>query len=190
MSNQTLIADAEAEPTADAQPVQVAQLGTDLSVRRLSGGWRWWLVPLVLGVVAGVLYAVNDRHDSDQAHGEDARRIVVTHVEELLSYDYSSIEDDLARERGWLTGSFADEYAGLVEDEIAPAAERARVTTEATVSASGVVAAGHDEVELLLFVNVTTRSKELDEPRVSGSRLAVTATHVDGEWRISSLDPV
>jgi len=53
-----------------------------------------------------------------------------------------------------------------------------------------VVKAEHDEVSLLLFVDVTTTSSELSAPRVSGSRLAVTAKYVDGQWRIIALDPV
>jgi len=170
--------------------VRVTRATPSLTLSRIPGGWRLWLVPLVLFAVAAFLFAANARHDSNQDGGEQARKDVVAHVEQLLSYDYRDIEDDLAREREWLTGSFADDYTSLVSDEIAPAARKVKVVTEARVSASGVVSAEHDEVELLLFVNVTTRSSELAQPRVSGSRLAVTAKYVDGEWRISALEPV
>ncbi len=190
MSNETLVAEAEPGTTSEVASVSVSRLEPRLALGSGPRGWRWWLVPIVLATVACVLFAINGRHDAEQVNGEDARKAVVTHVEQLLSYDYRSIDDDLASEEGWLTGSFADDYAGLVQDEIAPAAKKAKVVTDARVSASGVVSAGHDEVRLLLFVNVTTRSSELEQPRVSGSRLAVTATYVDGEWRISALDPV
>jgi len=149
-----------------------------------------WLLPLVLALLGGVLFAVNDRHDANADGADDARAAVAAHVEELLTYDYREIDADLARESSWLTGSFADEYSDLVTDKIGPAARKAKVVTEARVAASGVVSAEHDEVDLLLFVNVTTTSSELTEPRVSGSRLEITAKYVDGEWRISSLDPV
>jgi Mce-associated membrane protein len=149
-----------------------------------------WLLPLAVGLLGGILFAVNDRHDANADGADDARAAVAAHVEELLTYDYREIDTDLAQESDWLTGSFADEYSALVTDEIGPAARKAKVVTGARVAASGVVSAEHDEVDLLLFVNVTTTSSELTEPRVSGSRLEITAKYVDGEWRISSLDPV
>lgn len=154
------------------------------------GGRRAWLVPVVLLLVAGVLAFLNARHAGTAEGATDARKTVVTHVEELLSYDYREIEDDLASEADWLTGSFADEYQDLVRDKIAPAAVKAQVVTDAEVSASGVVSSERHSVELLLFVNVTTRSSELADAKTAGSRLVVQAEWVDGAWRISSLQPV
>jgi Mce-associated membrane protein len=149
-----------------------------------------WLLPVIVAILGGVLFAVNQRHDANGDGATDAQAAVTAHVEELLTYDYHEIDDDLARERDWLTGSFADEYSDLVTDKIGPAARKAKVVTQARVASSGVVSAEHHKVDLLLFVNVTTSSSELSEPRVSGSRLEITAEYVDGEWRISSLDPV
>lgn len=153
-------------------------------------GAKAWLVPLALLVVAAVLAFVNLRHDATADDATEARKVVVTHVEELLSYDYREITDDLAREKDWLTGSFAGEYESLVTDKIAPAAKKSEVVTDAKVSASGVVTARYHEVELLLFANVTTRSSELADAKTAGSRLRVKASWVDGAWRISSLQPV
>lgn len=153
-------------------------------------GPRVWLVPAVLLVIVGALAFTNLRHDSAADGGLEARKVVVTHVEELLSYDHKEIEEDLAGEQDWLTGPFADEYQSLVRDKIAPAAKKAEVVTDAKVSSSGVVKAERHSVELLLFVNVTTRSSELAESKTAGSRLVVTADWVDGAWRISSLEPV
>lgn len=175
---------------AGAEAVKVSRPEPALEVGRINLGWQLWLVPVALAAVAAGLFAVNARHDANQDGGQEARKVVVTHVEQLLSYDYRGIEDDLARERDWLTGTFADDYSALVTDEIAPAAKKVKVVTDASVTASGVTSTEHDQVELLLFVNVTTRSSELSEPRVSGSRLAVTAKYVDGAWRISALEPV
>jgi Mce-associated membrane protein len=58
------------------------------------------------------------------------------------------------------------------------------------VVAGGGESAERDRVDLILFVNVLTESRELTEPRVAGSRLRVTVENVDGDWRISALDPV
>lgn len=182
------------EPSVHEQPEATTMTESAESPKTMSGWPRIarsrWLLPLVVGVLGGVLFAVNQRHDANVDGGTEAQAAVTTHVEELLTYDYREIDDDLAREGDWLTGSFQDEYSDLVTDEIGPAARKAKVVTEARVASSGVVSAEHHKVDLLLFVNVTTRSSELSEPRVSGSRLEITAEYVDGEWRISSLDPV
>jgi len=188
MTDRTLVA--EARPKNVDSGVRVSRPEDSLAVGGIALGWRAWLAPVALLALAGALFLVDQRHDAAASDGAEARKAVAAHVEQLLSYDHRTIEDDLAREKDWLTGSFADDYASLVTDEIAPAAARAKVVTDARVSASGVTSTDDGEVELLLFVTVTTRSEELDAPRVSGSRLAVTAELVDGEWRISALDPV
>jgi len=165
--------------------------GSDsLALRAPAAGRLVWAVPLVLVVATAWLFVANHRHEADPAGAHTARTVVTDHVKSLLSYSYQDINTDLAAEKGWLTGPFADRYAELVSTKIGPAARKAKVTTSATIASSGVVTAAHDRVELLLFVDVTTRSSELSEPRVSGSRLLVTADLVDGDWRISALDPV
>jgi Mce-associated membrane protein len=164
--------------------------GDDRSLQLPEVGLARWLVPVVLAVVGIALFAVNQRHDSTAGSAEDARKVVTAHVGELLSYDHRTIDEELATESDWLAGAFASKYSALVTDELAPAAKQAEVTTKAAVSSGGVVSARHHEVELLLFVNVTTSSSGLSEPRVSGSRLLVTAQYIDGSWRITSLDPV
>jgi Mce-associated membrane protein len=149
-----------------------------------------WLAPLAILIATAGLLVGNHRHDAHAAAGDEAVSVVSDHVKSLFSYSYQDVDKDLAAEKGWLTGPFADEYAEVVSTKIAPAAAKAKVTTVAEVVSTGLVSAKHDQVRLLLFVNVTTRSTELAEPRVSGSRLRVTADLVDGKWRISALDPV
>lgn len=145
---------------------------------------------VLLLVAAAVLGFLNRRHDDIVEDADAARAAGVTHVEEMLSFDHTRIDEEMATERDWVTGDFAEEYAALMADKIAPAAKKAGVVTQARVVASGIESAERDEVELLLFVTIRTTSKELTEPSVAGSRLHVTLRHVDGDWRISALDPV
>jgi len=161
-----------------------------LTLRVPPTGRLSWLIPLLLVLATAGLFVANHRHEMGASTGEDARTVVSDHVKSLLTYTYADIDSDLAAEKDWLTGPFADQYADLVTTKIGPAARRAEVSTSAAIASAGVVAAHPDRVQLLLFVNVTTTSSELSEPRVSGSRLLVTADLVDGAWRISALDPV
>jgi Mce-associated membrane protein len=149
-----------------------------------------WLVPLVLAIASASLFFVNHRHEAGSEPGDTAKAVVADQVKSFLTYSYQNIDADLAAEKGWLTGPFADQYTDLVTTKISPAAKRAKVSTSAAIASAGVVSVHRDQVQLLLFVNVTTSSSELSEPRVSGSRLLVTADLVDGAWRISALDPV
>lgn len=177
------------EATGPALDVRVPRPGLTTPGWLRAGRGRW-LLPAVLALLAVGLFVVNRGHAADADAGPDARKVVAGHVEQLLTYDYRQLDEELDRESGWLGGSFADQYDALVKDKIGPAATKAEVVTEARVSASGVVSSSSDRVELLFFVNVTTRSSELDQPRTQGSRLVVTAEKVDGDWLITALDPV
>jgi Mce-associated membrane protein len=145
---------------------------------------------VLLLVGAAMLAFLNRRHDDIREDADTARAVGVTHVEELLSFDHTRIDQEIAKEGDWVTGDFASEYGTLMADKIAPAAKKAGVVTQARVAAGGVESAERDEVELLLFVTILTTSKELAEPSTAGSRLLVTLRKVDGDWRISALDPV
>ncbi len=184
-AEKTLTDEAAVQPPEETPSDPVADVGSVPAPRRLI-----WLAPLAVLIATAGLFVVNHGHDADAAAGDQAVSVVSDHVKSLFSYSYQDVEKDLAAEKGWLTGSFADEYAEVVSTKIAPAAAKAKVTTVAEVVSTGLVSAKHDQVRLLMFVNVTTRSTELAEPRVSGSRLRVTADLVDGQWRISALDPV
>lgn len=152
--------------------------------------WLKGLIALTPAIAGLGLYVVNQEAEANNDDAVQALEVVTGHVEELLSYDFRNVQDELAAERKWLTGSFESKYAELVTKNIAPRAVESEVTTNAEVQKGAVVSTGQDDVELLLFVNVTTKAKTLETPKVSGSRLVVKAKFVDGTWRITALDPV
>lgn len=145
---------------------------------------------LALAVAAGVLAWANHRQAQELAAGEEAMDVVPSRIEELLSYTPSTVASDITTEKQWLTGDFADELTARITDRVAPAAEEAEVTTEASVTAVGVDTQSRDRVELLLFVNVTTSTAKAEEPEVQGSRVRVVAQRVGDDWLISDLVPV
>ncbi|MEJ7635499.1 hypothetical protein [Aeromicrobium sp.] len=154
-------------------------------------------VRLSLTIAVGVLIValasvawVNLRHDQRIKASADARDASISSVEKLLSYDPGTVSKELDSELALLTGSFRTEYRSLVKTTIAPAATKGNVTTDASVAASSTVAQGRDRVVLLTFVNVTTRSDELADPRVSGSRLRLTMDKDGDRWLISKMEPV
>jgi len=180
------------EQDAVTEEPEMAQrdTGASLVVRLPRVSRLAWVIPLVLALATSVLFLVNNRQEAGSDAAGAAKPVVTDHVKSLLTYSYQNIDADLAAEKGWLTGPFADQYTDLVTTKISPAAKRAKVSTSAAIASAGVVSIHRDQVQLLLFVNVTTSSSELSAPRVSGSRLLVTADLVDGAWRISALNPV
>jgi Mce-associated membrane protein len=189
------VSDAEGVPAdpdqSEAEAVaETEESGSSRRARVVKPGSIVVLVGAILVVGLVVVGYLNWREDGRQDSAETAQKEISVSVAKILSYQYDTINDELRDELPLLAGSFADDFQKLVTDTIAPAAIKAKVTTQAEISESAVVSESNDRVELLIFVNVTTSSSRLKEPRVTGSRLAVTAKKIDGHWRISNLDPV
>lgn len=145
-----------------------------------------FLVALALAVFAG-LQAHRAAATSDaRAAALDAAK---TRVPALLSYDKATLEGDLERALDQTTGSFTDDYEQILTEVVEPTAQRRGISTDAAVSAAGVVSGDRDEVVVLLFLTQTTTAKG-DRSSVSGSRVEVTMERVGDDWKIAGLKPV
>ena len=144
------------------------------------------LAALALTVFAGLqahlAAAASDARD-------DALDAAKTRVPLLLSYDKATLDEDLDRALDQTTGSFADDYEQILTDVVGPTAQRRGISTNATISAAGVVSGDRDEVVVLLFLTQTTTAKG-DRSSVSGSRVEVTMERDGDEWKIAGLMPV
>jgi len=153
---------------------------------------RTALGAVVIALVVALVWVVRTDHrdaSRDRAAAQ-AKATAATSIASLLTYTPTTVSTDLAKESRLLTGSFAKDYRRLVTEVVAPAAKKGQVSTKADVTGVGVTSAQPDAVTLLVFVNVTTTSKDATDPRLSGSRLRVTLDRVGATWRISALDPV
>jgi Mce-associated membrane protein len=119
----------------------------------------------------------------------DALDAAKTRVPVLLSYDKKSLDEDLDRAVAQTTGSFADDYEKILTEVVEPTARRRGISTEASVSAAGVVSGDREEVVVLLFLTQTTTAKG-NRSSVSGSRVEVTLKRSGDDWKISGLRPV
>jgi hypothetical protein len=63
------------------------------------------------------------------------------------------------------------------------------VKLTANAVATSIVSATDKKVVALVFVNQATTAKGTNNQRVDSSRVLVTLTRDDGEWRISKLKP-
>ncbi len=144
------------------------------------------LVAVGMAVVAG-LQAQRAAETSDAR--ADALEAAKIRVPVLLSYDKATLAEDLDRALDQTTGSFADDYEQILTEVVEPTAQRRGISTDASISAAGVVSGDRDEVVVLLFLTQTTTGKG-DRSSVSGSRVEVTMERDGDEWKIAGLMPV
>jgi len=122
-----------------------------------------------------------------QAAALDAAR---TRTAELLSYSTPTLDADLARSRGLISGGFAAKFEELAGSVIVPAVRQQSLSTKATVVRAAVIDAQSDQVRALLFVNQTTTMGDQPAPRNATNQVKVTMTWADGKWLISDMQPL
>ncbi|MBQ0905109.1 hypothetical protein [Micromonospora sp. U21] len=102
----------------------------------------------------------------------------------IFSYDYRTFDDSVANGRTFATGAFGKEYeqttAALKQTA---AAQQAVVAAE--VSATGVVSATAERVELLVYLNQYRRNVNTAGEKVDQNRVVLTLVPVDGEWKVA-----
>ena len=130
-----------------------------------------------------------DNRDADNAR-QAAVDAASDQVVAMLGYDYETAETTLPQSADGLTGDFREEYLQLVEASIIPGAKEKNLTVRVSVQGAAVTDESTNSVDLLMFVNQVTTSKDNPQAVTSGSRLLVTAERVDDRWLVSSLEPV
>jgi len=156
--------------------------------RLLLGLWAALLLVLAIGTSA--LGWQHHAHNQAEQARQQAGAAATAAVPDVLSYNYRTIYDDLARARTHLTGDFAGQFDQLTGKIVAPQAIQGQINTHAEIAASSVVEADVDRVVELLFVNQTTQGVNLPRPRVDGSRLVLTMERVHDKWLIKTLEPI
>jgi hypothetical protein len=184
---------AESARTDAPTPVETAR--TDAPLVEPAGPRPGWLLPLaavtviatlVLGLLAWRAWdRATDLEDAEAA-SRAVRATVAERVEQLLSYDHTTFDEDLAAAQEVMTEDFQEEYQPTVE-EIRQTAVRQRRTQEARVVAVSVIEAGPDRVHTLLFVDTYSTRQRKEGQDIRQNRVDVTMVHQDGEWLIDDV---
>jgi Mce-associated membrane protein len=119
----------------------------------------------------------------DRKAASTAARAAVVNV---LSYDYRTLDADLARGEQGLAPDFRQEYARVTAASVRPVAVRQQVVTTATVPAVSIVSASRESVEVLMFVDQLTTSAQ-QKNVVNVSRVQVTMVPSGDRWLVSEL---
>lgn len=184
--------------TKDGQPTRQAagaqrDSGTRRAARRLLARWRAIVLTLIVvattGFAAGYLYFVY-RPDMETDRG--VTREVVKAASEgavaLLSYSPDTLSRDFANAKSRVTEDYLPYFQQFADQIVGPSAQRAQVTTTATVIRAAVSELNANSAVVLVFVKQKTASKEKPEPVVTSSSLRVTLKKVNSSWLIQKFE--
>ncbi|MEV0622485.1 hypothetical protein AB0I81_54850 [Nonomuraea sp. NPDC050404] len=148
----------------------------------------------VLVAAGGVLvptmwFNLGDLRAADAA-GAQAVIVARKVAPDLLSYDYRSVAEDLARAGTFTTGELGEHYKELAKTLVTRAKEQ-KIVQNVNVVEAAVERAEPDRVEVLLFVNTDTvkkipGKKELTQERAS-NRARFVMVRQDSRWLVASL---
>jgi len=154
----------------------------------------WFLPALACSLVVMAVFAAlafyewRKASDLDAAveAGNHVRATVPGQVEALLSYKYTSFDQDLEAAKKALTRGFRKEYEPTVDALRASATEQ-RLSQTADVVASSVISQSPDRVEALLFVNTTSTKEGETKSRLMNNRIKVDAVKSGDSWLIDDI---
>jgi len=164
-------------------------------MRRCLARWRLILLTMMLVAAlafgAGYFYFVY-RPDlqTDDAAAHQAIKAASDGAVALLSYSPETLDRDFANAKSRLTDDYLAYYQRFADQIVGPSAQRAQVTTTATVVKAAVSELHPNSAVVLVFVKEKTASKEKPEPVVTSSSLRVTLTKVNSSWLIEKFDAV
>ncbi|PZG01113.1 hypothetical protein C1I99_08105 [Micromonospora deserti] len=107
----------------------------------------------------------------------------------IFSYDHRTFDDSVANGRSFVTGSFAEEYAQTTA-ALKQTAVKQQAVVLAEVSATGVVSATTDRVELLVYLNQYRRNVSTAGEKVDQNRVVLTLVPDGGAWKVSAATAI
>ncbi|WP_409427370.1 hypothetical protein [Mycobacterium sp. SMC-11] len=150
------------------------------------------LVLAVAALLATVVYVTTYRpiQQSGDAAGDAAVRAASSATVALLSYAPETLDQDIERSRGLMSGDFLTYYSKFTSDVVAPAVRTKGIKAAAQVVNAGLMEIRSNDAKVLVFLNQETVSRDRPEPALTASSVVVSLAKVDAKWLISALDPV
>jgi Mce-associated membrane protein len=108
----------------------------------------------------------------------------------VLSYNYQTIDKDIAHAESYLTGTFRTEYRETALKTVKDAALRYKATVKADVVYAGAIGATPNTAKVLVFVDQTANNTQLKAPRLDRNRVRLELRQVHGKWLVSKLEAV
>ena len=150
----------------------------------LSGTRALVLVVVLAALVAGATWYGHYRAGQRDSAVRDAVAAASPAAKAIFSYDYRSFDASVTNGRAFVTGAFANEYAQTTSTLKATAvSEKAVVLAE--VSATGVIEASGDRVQLIVFLNQYRRNANTTGEKIDQNRVVLEMVPDGGEWKVT-----
>lgn len=108
-------------------------------------------------------------------------------LEQILSYNYSTMAQQLPASQALLTGTFRQEFGETMTKTIVPLAEKDKTVVKARVYEAGVMKQSGNSVTVQAFVNQARTSDTQKEPSIDQNRVIATMTKSGDRWLVSAL---
>jgi hypothetical protein len=178
---------AASEPTVASGPFLASArllVGLVILCLVLAGvaGYAWWRAehPDDGAAPNGAITSTGARDQGMQAAAQLTQKV--------LSYNWETLDADIKAAEAVSAPSFRSEYAKTMAGVKAQTIKN-QVKLSADAAATSIVSATENKVVALVFVNQVTTAKGTTNQRVDSSRVLVTLTRGDGDWRVSKLKP-
>ncbi|EME21172.1 hypothetical protein [Rhodococcus triatomae] len=153
-------------------------------------GWSLGAALVLLAVLAAVLFAAVGRAEEpvDPQTRSEVAQAAADASAALLTYTPDTVASDQYAAAERLTGDFRERYGQFTDTVVVPSARADRITSTATVTASGVSAVDGDEAQALVFLTQVTSSNASPEPVTATVGARVDLQLVEGRWLVSGFD--
>jgi Mce-associated membrane protein len=157
----------------------------------------WLLIGLaVVATVVLVLDAVSWARSNTASAGSSALGATALNAapaqaeraaEQILSYDYATLEQDTDAAAAYMTPAYGQTFQRTVDGLLADSATAQQGVVSAKVMGSGVVSADAGKVDVLLFVDQTSRTNASKQPQTALNRVVFAMVYQDGKWLVDDV---
>jgi Mce-associated membrane protein len=144
----------------------------------------------VLMAAAGALGWLSVRFHATDTAEIQAKAAGRADIPRLLSYDYRTIDDQLAQNRALTTGAFADNYKRMMSGALVGDIKRNHASVQTTVLDAAVVASAPDRVTLLMVLDQGSQNDLHPDQHEQTVRLQIGLARETGRWLVSNIKSV
>lgn len=142
------------------------------------------IVILIALVLAEAILLV--RKDADggrtEVHQTSQRFLVL-----LTTYNASTLNDQRDQVLAMAVGKFRDDYSTLTDDAFLKALQDRQADSKGRVLKLAVTSLEGDDAEALALVEVSTKNKDLPNPRVENNVIELSLVRTGNGWRIDAV---
>jgi Mce-associated membrane protein len=144
------------------------------------------LLVLLLGGVAYLWFTRPSTSSVTTADYVDVLEAARSEVVDLTSFDYQTLDDDIAQARKITVGDLQKESVAQLADNRKQLTDQQAVVNTQVVGA-GVTRANGSDGTVLLVIQSTQRTKAAAQPAIVRYRIQADLKKVDGRWLLSGI---